>query len=540
MLRLSDQKSLYLSKFLFRERERGLADLRSMKIFPLFLLTILLVCSSVYAPSVVAESQTSAETLLEGLNHPTGLAVDSVGNIYFSEFGGEGALMKYGVDGRVTTLISNMSSAAGVAVGVGGEVYVVERANGILWRLAPGSQEPTVVLEELGMWDLAVDGGGNMYITVRSVNGSILKLPRWSDRAETLLSGLNIPTGVTVDGQGDVYFVEFGNVTASDGTLKKLPKGQSEPVTLLAGLRGPYDVAVDDAGKVYFTERIGTLKVLKPGGEAPELLLLDLGRVYGLALDGRGGLLLVTFGSPIGVGDGTLLRLDVSGAVVNVESGKAQISIPEIAAGKMVVVTIGKSEETSVRNLQISVKNNVNNIQVTITNLDEKPASVAVDASGKVYHYLNVDKQNIEDEDISAAKIVFQVEKSWIDSNNVDRSTISLQRYEDGRWNKLPTSEVGEDEVDVYYEAESAGLSIYAISGESPWAFWGGWVWVTLALVIIAGSSSVFILRKKWGQDARRRVEGGIGGGGQRRKSSHESTLPRKSSMDNKGEKKRN
>jgi len=504
----SNPKSFYPSEHLFRERERGLVDLRSVKIFPLFLLIVLLVGGSlIYTSSVVAQSQSSAETLLEGLNHPVGLAVDSVGNIYFSEFGSEGALKKYGVDGRVTTLLSNLTSAAGVAVGVENEVYVAESAGGgALWRVVPGSQEHEVVLKVPGIWDLAVDGEGNLYITIKSVNGTLLKLPRGSNRPETLLSGLNVPYGVAVNSRGDIYFVEFGNFAANNGTLKMLPKGQSEPVTLLGGLSNPYDVAVDDGGRVYFTEKAGTLKVLEPGGEAPELLLSDLDRVYGIALDGRGGLLLVTFGSPMSAGEGALLRLEVSGTVVNVTEGKAQITIPEIAAGKTVMVTIKKSEETSVKTMQISVKNMVNNIQITITKLDKRPANVAVDAGGGVYRYLNIDKQNIEDEDISSAKIVFQVEKSWVDSNNIDRSTVSLQRYEDGRWNKLPTSEVWEDAVNVYYEAESPGLSIYAISGESPWAFWGGWVWAALALVILAGSSSVFLLRKKWGQDARRRV----------------------------------
>jgi PGF-pre-PGF domain-containing protein len=221
------------------------------------------------------------------------------------------------------------------------------------------------------------------------------------------------------------------------------------------------------------------------------------------------------------MGDGTLLRLDVSGAVVTVTSGKAQISIPEITAGKTVMVTIKRSEETSVKTMQISVKNNVSNIQVTLTKLDEKPVGVSADVVGSVYHYLNVDKQNVNDEDISNAKIGFQVEKLWLDSNNVDSSTVSLQRYAEGRWNKLPTSKVGEDAVNVYYEAESSGLSIFVISGELPWMYQWGWVLAALALVIFVGSSSVFLLKKKRAQDVQRSVGRGLGGGGRSKKSRH-------------------
>ncbi|HID18143.1 TPA: PGF-pre-PGF domain-containing protein, partial [Candidatus Bathyarchaeota archaeon] len=133
----------------------------------------------------------------------------------------------------------------------------------------------------------------------------------------------------------------------------------------------------------------------------------------------------------------------------------------------MATVTIEKAEETGVKAVRISVKNSVNNVQVTITKLDKKPASVVVDVEGKVYHYLSIDKENIADEDISAVNISFQVEKSWINNNNIDKATVALQRYEDGGCSKLPTYQVDEDAVNIYYEAQSPTLSIYAITGET-------------------------------------------------------------------------
>jgi hypothetical protein len=80
---------------------------------------------------------------------------------------------------------------------------------------------------------------------------------------------------------------------------------------------------------------------------------------------------------------------------------------------------------------------------------------------------LSIDKENLGDEDISSVKISFQVEKSWISSNDIDKVTVALYRYDGGEWDKLPTFEVGEDSVNVYYESVSLGLSIYAISAGS-------------------------------------------------------------------------
>ncbi|MEM3736860.1 MAG: hypothetical protein QXJ75_02035 [Candidatus Bathyarchaeia archaeon] len=304
-----------------RERRVELANTRLTRNITVPLWVMLLVGSSlVYVMPAIANSQPQVEAILEGLSHPTGVAVDSEGNVYFAEFALEGALKRYSVDGSVTVLLSPLTSAAGVAVGVEGEVYVVESAEGVLWRAVSGLRGAEVVLEEPGIWDLAVDSEGTLYVSVRSVNGSLIKLPHGADRPEVLLSGLNVPYGIAVDSRGNVYFVEFGSAGAEDGALKMLPKGQLEPVTLAGGLRNPYDVAVDDAGRVYFTEKGGTLKVLEPGSDTPKLLLSELGRVYGIAFDRRGGLILSSFGSPVGEGgDGALLRLQVPEASWPVE-----------------------------------------------------------------------------------------------------------------------------------------------------------------------------------------------------------------------------
>lgn len=63
-------------------------------------------------------------------------------------------------------------------------------------------------------------------------------------------------------------------------------------------------------------------------------------------------------------------------------------------------------------------------------------------------------------------KIKFKVEKTWLANNNIASATIALQRYADNKWNKLSTSKVSEDATYIYFEAESPGLSVFAITGE--------------------------------------------------------------------------
>ncbi|MEM7825084.1 MAG: PGF-pre-PGF domain-containing protein [Candidatus Aenigmatarchaeota archaeon] len=151
---------------------------------------------------------------------------------------------------------------------------------------------------------------------------------------------------------------------------------------------------------------------------------------------------------------------------VNVTRGKASINIPSIAAGKMANVTINKTEDVAFRSIEITVTNSVNNIIITITKLAGQPADIVHEVSGKVYHYIEIKKTNINDTQINKTKVRFTVNKSWINSNNINESTIVLNRYSNNKWNPLPTTKVGEDPEEIYFESEFTGLSIFAISGQ--------------------------------------------------------------------------
>jgi len=116
--------------------------------------------------------------------------------------------------------------------------------------------------------------------------------------------------------------------------------------------------------------------------------------------------------------------------------------------------------------VKVDVKNTVNNVQVEITQTSTAPATVAISAPGYTYAYLTVTKTNIADADISKVKITFKVEKSWVTANNIDTATIALNRYVDGSWVSLPTVKVNEDANYIYFEAESPGLSVFAVSAQ--------------------------------------------------------------------------
>ncbi|MBI4017927.1 MAG: PGF-pre-PGF domain-containing protein, partial [Candidatus Aenigmarchaeota archaeon] len=140
--------------------------------------------------------------------------------------------------------------------------------------------------------------------------------------------------------------------------------------------------------------------------------------------------------------------------------------IPSIAAGKSAVVTIEKTENVVLRSIEITVINSANNVKVTVIKLADKPAIVTQDVSGTVYHFIQVDKIGLTDTNVAKAKVKFAVEKSWISANKIDPMTVALQRYQQSGWNKLATVKVGETADEIEYEAESPGLSVFAVTGQ--------------------------------------------------------------------------
>jgi len=122
-------------------------------------------------------------------------------------------------------------------------------------------------------------------------------------------------------------------------------------------------------------------------------------------------------------------------------------------------------QNVPITDLEISVKNVVENVSITVQQSTAMPAEIAIGAPGATYAYLNIITENITGADIDYVWIGFRVEKSWIVSEGIDESTIALYRYSAGEWTRLPTERVREDASYVYFRSRSPGLSVFATSG---------------------------------------------------------------------------
>ena len=238
---------------------------------------------------------------------PTGVAVDSSGNILFADslnnrirklasgsvntIAGNGVLSHSGDGGAAVK--AQINTPLGVAVDAAGNTYIADTANNVVRRVdsngaisnfagtgtagSSGDGSAATGAQLNGPQGLAVDSAGNLYIAdtqnnrVRKVTGGTISTVAGNgtggfagDGAAAGSAQLNLPFGVAVDAGGNLYIAEFGNnrvrkVTAG-GTISTLAgngvfgySGDGGQATG-AMLNGPQGVAVDTLGNVYIAD----------------------------------------------------------------------------------------------------------------------------------------------------------------------------------------------------------------------------------------------------------------------------------------------
>jgi tripartite motif-containing protein 71 len=226
------------------------------------------------------------------LEAPDKLAFDTQGNLYVTEVGsrttGEGQnnrVQKFSPMGVPLAQWGTFGSAAGqfnapigVAVDQQGDIYVADVGNHRIQKLSslgqPLTQWHTVgsgtgESTEIG-YDLALDASGNVYVSephpfsdgndrIQKFSPSGALLATWGGSGTGPGRFIN-PTGLAVDGKGDVFVVDWNN-----NRIQELsPTGQ-----FVAQWQGPEPgvkfvskIALDDHGNMYLSVGSQVLKLV--------------------------------------------------------------------------------------------------------------------------------------------------------------------------------------------------------------------------------------------------------------------------------------
>jgi PGF-pre-PGF domain-containing protein len=148
--------------------------------------------------------------------------------------------------------------------------------------------------------------------------------------------------------------------------------------------------------------------------------------------------------------------------------GAAPLNIERVffsaAAGVEKSLEFKKTEEHAISEIHMLVSETVKNEFVSAEHVSKPSKSPDFPKETKVFKYLQV-STSLKEKQIEKASIKFRVEKLWIALNEIEKTSIALQQYDNEGWRELPTVMLEEDEEAYYFQASARHFSYFAVTG---------------------------------------------------------------------------
>jgi len=150
---------------------------------------------------------------------------------------------------------------------------------------------------------------------------------------------------------------------------------------------------------------------------------------------------------------------------------KVERELGNISKGERKKITTENSEKVSICSVDFTPSADLGEVKLSVTKIEGKPEDIIEEPTiinQTIYVYLDIklisDEGYVGENKTESMKFEFKVARTWINENNIDKETVILKRYHD-EWQTLTTKLLSEDDTYIYYEAETPGLSTFAVVG---------------------------------------------------------------------------
>jgi hypothetical protein len=302
--------------------------------------------------------------LFAGLRNGAVVLQDAGGNVLASTyvFGvGSGPQAGFHVAGAAASLpFLGITEDKGIAVDGNGNLFVSSvnstQANESVAEIPVGCSTAGCIKQLPGtfhgVWGLAVDGAGNVWVGDVGANGTVTEIPASGGYIATkVISGsFGNQVGIAVDGSGNLFFTGSGSGSAYSVTELPAAGGYSTVKTLAANYNSLGGIAVDASGDVFFADFSDRVikEILAVGGSIPATPTINtigsgLLSLQDVIVDGSGDLIVTTANNGTASVTKFLASSGYATSTLISNGFNGPTGVAETAAGDLYVIDFGSS-----------------------------------------------------------------------------------------------------------------------------------------------------------------------------------------------------
>jgi sugar lactone lactonase YvrE len=214
--------------------------------------------------------------IASGFNYPDGLAFDSAGNLFVSNFG-------YGTNnwnitkitpGGTPSIFALANNPQALAFDSAGNLFVANNNPCIITKITPDGTQSTFVSGLNYANGLAFDRAGNLFVADFG-DGAIYKFTP-SGVQSTFFSEVSVyPYGMAFNGAGNLFVSDLEN-----GVIYEFTPDGTESI-FATGLFVPYELAFDSSGNLFVANHTNIVEITPSGAQS--IFASGLGFAIGLA-----------------------------------------------------------------------------------------------------------------------------------------------------------------------------------------------------------------------------------------------------------------